>query len=63
MGNRNKRKQISRATANNDEYCRGNNCVTVVIETNWRGDRALLSVVCGQGTCLRRADEAEMSRV
>ena len=62
MGNRNKRKQISRATAN-DEYCRGNNCVTVVIETNWRGDRALLSVVCGQGTCLRRADEAEMSRV
>ena len=35
----------------------------MVIETSWQGDRALLYVVCGQGTCLRRADEAEMSRV
>ena len=59
MGNRNKRKQISRVTANNDEYY----WVSVVIETSWQGDRALLYIVCGQGTCLRRAHEAEMSRV
>ena len=53
MGNRDQRRQTSRVTASNGEYCRGNNWVNVVIETNWQGDRALLYIVCGQGKCLR----------